>query len=285
VQFSTYEKGTVENAIGHTQSTALKGRRFESIAEQNEFLEHWETKWAAPRIHGSARRQVEAMFQEERAHLRPLPMLGMSYFTEEQRTVCDDSCIRVDHSSYAARPAAIGSVVLVRLFEHRLEVRDLQTQALLRTHARADRPGTVVLPDEERIFNPSRETRRILNQAKEIGPAAHQLCETLFAREGRVGQRKLWGIVGLTRRFPRRLIDTACERALHEGVYSYRHILALTERLMAQALKVLDAPLQAELPLTQDHPLIRPGDDYADLFTLGAQQSAQQPFINEESPL
>ena len=278
-------KGTVENAIGHTQSTALKGRRFESIAEQNEFLEHWETKWAAPRIHGSARRQVEAMFQEERAHLRPLPMLGMSYFTEEQRTVCDDSCIRVDHSSYAARPAAIGSVVLVRLFEHRLEVRDLQTQALLRTHARADRPGTVVLPDEERIFNPSRETRRILNQAKEIGPAAHQLCETLFAREGRVGQRKLWGIVGLTRRFPRRLIDTACERALHEGVYSYRHILGLTERLMTEALKALDTPLQAELPLTQDHPLIRPGDDYADLFTLGAQQSAQQPFINEESPL
>jgi transposase len=279
-------KGTVENAIGHTQSTALKGRRFESIAEQNEFLEHWETKWAAPRIHGSARRQVEAMFQEERPHFLPLPMLGMSYFTEEQRTVCDDSCVRVDHSSYAARPAAIGSVVLVRLFEHRLELRDLQTQALLRTHARVDRPGTVVLPDEERIFNPSRETRRILNQAKEIGPAAHQLCETLFATEGRVGQRKLWGIVGLARRYPRRLIDAACERAMHEGVYSYRHILALTERLMAEALKVLDAPLQAELPLTQDHPLIRQGGDYADLFTLGAQQqSAQQPFINEESPL
>ena len=128
-------------------------------------------------------------------------------------------------------------MVLVRLFEHRLEVRDLQTQALLRTHARVDRPGTVVLPDEERIFNPSRETRRILSQAKEIGPAAHQLCETLFAREGRVGQRKLWGIVGLTRRFPRRLIDTACERAMHEGVYSYKRILALTERLMTEALK------------------------------------------------
>ena len=278
-------KGTVENAIGHTQSTALKGRRFESIAAQNEYLEHWETKWAAPRIHGSERRQVEAMFQEERPHLLPLPLLGMSYFTEEQRTVCDDSCIRVDHSSYAARPAGIGSVVLVRLFEHRLEVRDLQTQALLRTHARADRPGTVVLPDAERIFNPSRETRRILNQAKEIGPAAHQLCETLFATEGRVGQRKLWGIVGLARRFPRRLIDTACARAMHAGVHSYRHILALTERLMAEALSVLDAPLQTELPLTQDHPLIRQGDDYADLFTLGAQQSAEQPFIKEESQL
>ncbi|MEO6624247.1 MAG: IS21 family transposase [Burkholderiaceae bacterium] len=279
-------KGTVENAIGHTQATALKGRRFESIAEQNEFLEHWETKWAAARIHGSARRQVEAMFQEERPHLLPLPLIGMQYFTEETRTVYDDTCIRVDHSSYAARPAPIGSQVLVRLFEHRLEIRDLQTKALLRIHEKVERPGSVVLPAEERLFNPSRETRRILNQAREIGPAAHQLCETLFAREGRVGQRKLWGIVGLARRNPCRLVNTACERAMHEGVISYRHIKALTEHLVNEALMALDTPPQAELPLTQSHALIRQGDDYAELFTLGAQQSAQlpqHPFINEES--
>ncbi len=94
-------KGTVENAIGHTQATALKGRRFESIEAQNEHLEHWEKKWAAPRIHGSARRQVEAMFQEERAHLLALPLLGMQYFTEEQRTVYDDTCTCHARSSSA----------------------------------------------------------------------------------------------------------------------------------------------------------------------------------------
>jgi len=277
-------KGTVENAIGHTQATALKGRRFDSIEAQNEHLEHWEKKWAAPRIHGSVRRQVEAMFQEERPHLLALPLLGMQYFTEQQRTVYDDTCIRVDHSSYAARPAPIGSLVLVRLFEHRLEIRDLKTQALLRTHERVDRPGTVVLPDEERLFNPSRETKRILGQAKAIGPATHKLCETLFAREGRVGQRKLWGIVGLARRYPRRLVDTACERAMHEGVYSYRHVKALTEQLLADALRALDAPIQIELPLTQSHPLIRESNDYADLFTLGARQSAELPVDQPKDP-
>jgi transposase len=75
-------KGTVEHAIGHTQSTALKGRRFETIEEQNTFLEHWECKWAAQRIHGSTKRQVEAMFQEERPHLNALPLEGFQYFTE-----------------------------------------------------------------------------------------------------------------------------------------------------------------------------------------------------------
>ena len=47
-------KGSVENAIGHTQATALKGRRFESLEEQNDFLEHWESKWA-PRASTAAR--------------------------------------------------------------------------------------------------------------------------------------------------------------------------------------------------------------------------------------
>ena len=210
-------KGSVEHAIGHTQATALKGRRFESIEEQNSFLEHWETKWAASRIHGSERRQVQAMFEEEKPHLQPLPLLGMQYFSEAQRTVCDDSCVRVDHSSYAARPAPIGSRVLVRVFEHRIEIRDLNTQALLRTHARAERPGTVVLPDDERVFNPSRETRRILAPGQAIGADAARLCELLFAIEGRVGQRKLWGIVSLAERYPRRLVNSACARALDRG--------------------------------------------------------------------
>ena len=263
-------KGTVESAIGHTQATALKGRRFQTIEEQNDFLEHWEVKWAASRIHGRERRQVQAMFEEERPHLQSLPLLGMQYFTQGERTVCDDSCVRVAHSSYAARPAPIGSKVLVRVFEHRIEIRDRQTDQLLRTHAKAERPGSVVLPQEERVFNPSRETRFILKQASDIGPQANRLCQMLFAIEGRVGQRKLWGIVGLVKHYPRRLVDAACERAMEDGVHSYRHVKAITERLVADALVALDAaPPPCAAPsteLAQRHALIRDANEYGDLF-------------------
>ena len=274
-------KGTVENAIGHTQATALKGRRFESIEEQNDFLEHWEVKWAASRIHGNERRQVQAMFEEERSHLQPLPLLGMQYFTESERTVYDDSCVRVEHCSYAARPAPIGSKVLVRVFTHRIEIRDLKSQALLRTHAKAERPGTVVLPMDERIFNPSRQTRFILSQARAIGPQADRLCQMLFAIEGRVGQKKLWGIVGLAKHYPRRLVDSACARAIAEGVHSYKHVKAITERLVADALAAIDTSPQQELPLTQSHALIRSSDEYGDLF---AHCVAQQPHTPTDFP-
>ena len=273
-------KGTVENAIGHTQATALKGRRFETIEEQNTFLEHWETKWAASRIHGSERRQVKAMFEEERPHLQPLPVTGMQFFTEEQRTVYDDSCVRIDHSSYAARPAPIGSIVLIRLYAHKIEIRDRRSQQLLRVHARADRPGTVVLPMAERIFNPSRETRFILNQARAIGAQAHRLCEMLFAIEGRVGQRKLWGIVNLAKRYPNHFIDAACTQAMEDGVHSYRHVKAITERLVANALAALEStPNQPTL--TQQHALIRSAQEYGDLF---AHAAAQDNAIQGQQP-
>jgi hypothetical protein len=269
-------KGTVEHAIGHTQATALKGKRFESIEAQNEFLEHWEMNWAAKRIHGTERQQVQAMFEAERAHLKPLPLLGMQYFTQGVRTVCDDSCVRVDHSSYAARPAAIGSKVLVRIFERRIEIRDLQG-ALLRTHAKAERPGTVVLPMDERVFNPSRETRKILRQAGQIGEHASRLCELMFAAEGRVGQKKLWGIVGLTKRYPAACIDSACAQALEQGLYSYNHVKALSERLFASAMAAMDEAANdghtggdGHDRLAQQHDLIRQADEYADLFTHAA---------------
>ena len=95
-------KGTVENAIGHTQATALKGKRFASIEAQNAYLMHWEEKWAARRIHGRAKRQVEEMFQQERPHLNGLPLEGFRYFEEGIRTVQDDTTIQVDSASAPA---------------------------------------------------------------------------------------------------------------------------------------------------------------------------------------
>ena len=66
--------------------------------------------------------------------------------------------------------------MLVRLFEHHLEIRNLQTLALLRTHPLAVRPASVILPNDERPFNLSRETHRIMARAKAIGPSAEQFA-------------------------------------------------------------------------------------------------------------
>jgi len=76
--------------------------------------------------------------------------------------VQDDGCVQVDESWYAARPARIGTDVLVRVYEKELEIRDIHTLALIRRHNLTLKKGDVVLPDRERIFNPSRQTREIV---------------------------------------------------------------------------------------------------------------------------
>jgi transposase len=270
-------KGTVENAIQHTQDTALRGRRFESIEEQNTFLMHWEENWASRRIHGSTKRQVQAMFEEEKPHLRALPVQPFRYFTESIRSVWDDTTVRVDNSSYAARPAPIGSTVLVRLYEHSLEIRDHKTQALLRTHPRALHPGSVLLPESERPFNPTRQTAFLLSQAQAIGPRTQALCQRLFDTEGRVGQRSMWGIVGLAKKYPARILEQACTIALAGNVRSSKQVRLIADRVFEQALARLDHAPQAEFALTQSHPLIRPAAEYTEFFNLSARHRADPP--------
>jgi hypothetical protein len=257
-------KGTVENAIQHTQSTALKGKRFESIEKQNEFLMHWEENWAAKRIHGRAKRQVEEMFQEEKKNLKLLPKDTFQFFTEGVRTVQDDGAVVVDHASYAARPALIGDIVTVRTYEHEIVLLDQSTLSVLRRHPRSYKKGDVLIPEEERIYNPSRQTASILREANGIGPATGALCEILFENEGRIGHKRMRGIVALSKHHPSYRIEGQCKRALENGVTSYQSIKKMVED--AGKEEVAKTSPNKEPVLTQEHALIRDSQEYFDFF-------------------
>ncbi|MCG2777342.1 MAG: IS21 family transposase [Desulfobacterales bacterium] len=251
-------KGTVENAIQHTQDTALKGRKFESIEEQNEWLMHWEECWAARRIHGRTKRQVEQMFQEERPHLRQLPLTPVRYFKQEIRTVWDDACINVGNAYYAARPAPLYSEVVVRIYDFEIEILDPKTMEVIRRHSRSYRPGKESIEEEDRIFNPSRKTHYLLEQAEAIGPKTRELCELLFCEQGRPGQRRMQGIVALARRHPKALIEGASTLAVERGLRSCRAVRQLVERLAGK-----DKEKEYPDSLTQVHKLIRSPSEYA----------------------
>jgi transposase len=72
-------KGKVESGVGHAQKTPLKGLRFESFQEAQSYL-NWELRWADTRIHGTTKRQVAAMFAEEKPLLLPLPIEPFRYY-------------------------------------------------------------------------------------------------------------------------------------------------------------------------------------------------------------
>jgi hypothetical protein len=72
-------KGKVESGVGHAQRTPLKGLRFEGLQEAQAYLDRWEERWGDTRIHGTTKRQVAAMFAEEKPALLPLPLEPFRY--------------------------------------------------------------------------------------------------------------------------------------------------------------------------------------------------------------
>jgi transposase len=250
-------KGTVESAIQHTQSTALKGRKYDSIEEQNTWLAHWEERWAAPRIHGRKKRQVLAMYLEEKPLLRPLPLEGFRYFHQVSRTVDDAGCVQVDSRYYPALPARLYSEVKVRVYPNEIEILGIDG-AVLRRHERSEKPGYAAVKPADRIFNPSRETGRLLTRVAKIGPHAARLGEVLFATLGRAGQKALYGLSNLPRTYQLEDIDAACQAALVAHRCSYRVVKAALER---QAAIAVMTPAR-----TQVAPEIRPIGDYQTFF-------------------
>lgn len=245
-------KGTVENAVQHTQGTALKGRKFESIEAQNAWLSHWEERWAAPRIHGRKKRQVLEMFREEQPHLRSLPPTGFRYFKPGVRTVDDWSQVQVDGSFYAANPAPPRSEVHVRAYATEIEILD-EMGRVLRRHARSERRGDIVLEEEDRIFNPSRQTWRLIEKARKIGPKTDELARKVFLPLGRPGHKALYGLTNLVRTYSREEIEAVCGQFLEAGCASYKGIKKALERQAAAP----PAPV-----LAQDGPAIRAIAEY-----------------------
>jgi transposase len=223
-------KGSVESAIKHTQQTPLKGKRFDSLEAQNAYLAEWEERWAAPRIHGRKKRQVLDLYREELPHLRPLPAERFRIFKQEVRTVDDAGLIQVGGSYYAALPAAPHSVVTVRIYDTELELLDL-TGAPYRRHRKAAQKGSFTLEDGDRLFNPSRETARLLRKTELIGPRTARFAQELFARHGRPGQRALYGLANLARTYPRADIEAVCDRLLAADCFSYAAVKRALERL------------------------------------------------------
>jgi transposase len=253
-------KGTVESAIQHTQATALKGRRFDSIEDQNTWLAQWEERWAATRIHGRKKRQVLEMYREEVPYLRALPLERFQYFRQGTRTVDDAGLVQINAAYYAALPAAPYSTVTVRVFERSVEILDLHSGALLRRHEISAQRGTFTMAPSDRLFNPSRATDRVLAKAERIGPHTAVLARELFARLGRPGQRAVYGLANLARHHSCADIDAVCARLAGARIFSYAAVKRALERAAATAAAARAAAPAHALAQSGDH--IRPLTEY-----------------------
>lgn len=245
------EKGKVEKAGDYLKSNALKGRRFDSLAELNDFLKRWNRNIASLRIHGTTKRQVLSHFLEaEKGALGPLPTTPFEHFNYGKRTVHLDGHIRVGNAFYSVPHRLLGEEVEVRFTDRILKV--YHSGELCAVHAIAH-AGTFVTSDEHRpAEKPAKAEgyeRRLLARAERVGEGAYAWAKGAIAARGPRSYRLLQGMLALTRKHPRETVDWACRVAHGNSCYHYQSLKRLVERA---------AGMKVDPRLIQESELIRP---------------------------
>ena len=259
--YSPQHKGKVERGVGYAKNNALKGRQFVSLNEQNAHLIHWEEQVADKRVHGTTRRQVAAVFEEERKALGPLPASVYESYQEGRRRVQRDSFVEVVKAYYEAPPEFIGRQVwvrwdgrMVRLLNDRMEQ--------VACHTRLE-PGKFSRCLGVRGLHGSikQSADYWLSRAAALGEAAGRWAHRALEQRGAEAIRSIMGLCHLTDKRRAADIDAACAKAMDAaaGLPAYRAI-----KLMLESES--DAPGQIQMELREIDPIIRPLSAYADFI-------------------
>jgi transposase len=253
-------KGKVEAGVGHAQKTPLKGMRFESLEEAQAYLDRWEERWADTRIHGTTKRQVAAMFSEEKPFLLPLPVEPFRYYQYGERVVHLDGCVEVEAAYYGLPPGWIGRSVKVQWDALHVRILHPGTNQLLREHIRQKRGGYRIKNEDYPKKMPF-STAQLLHRAGRAGTQIGVLCVAIYQRQGEAGIRRMLGILSLAKKYGTAAVEDACAAALEIGVPEYRFVRRYLER-------------GPQLTLRQVDPLIRELTEYRDFINL---KTKEQP--------
>jgi len=248
------ENGKQERSGGYVKDNALKGRRFDTLAEHNEHLRRWNRTIARLRIHGTTRRQVFAHYlATDKPALSPIPSDAFDFFESGTRSVHPDGHVEVRGAFYPVPPHLLGRPVRVRWDRRLVRVYNGECQVAVHTRVPAGqyapRPG-----------GPSPETSsqkvwlaRLLGRCEQVGAELRQWAEQAHAERGVRAMRLIQGALALTRTHPRERVLRAARLALEHRQFRLKALRRLAEH----------APGPAQRSLLDEHPSIRPMTHYS----------------------
>ena len=189
--YTPRHKGKVEGGVKYAQNNCLKGRSFDSLDAQNQFLWNWEVQVADNRIHGTTKQQVAARFGVEgQSSLKTLPGDCFSNFHESRRSVHRDGYVEVDKAYYSAPPEYVGRRLwvrwdsrMVRIFNDRLE----QLALHAKTEPGRFRTAANHIP-REKVSAVELGADAMLRQLALLGPQTKQWAEATLQIRGVAGR-------------------------------------------------------------------------------------------------
>jgi len=248
-------KGKVERTIQYVQDV-LKGRRFESLDEQNEFLSRWEEGTARWRIHGRTKKQVQVLFEkEDKPAMRPLPAEVFETFEFGFYRVGRDGFVEVRRAYYAV-PGFLGRQVEVRWTAKVVRIYD-PSGKLLVSHLRKPEGSISSLtggPPGLQPYDRIAYEKFLLEKIGRLGNDPLAWSREARRVRGPIAIRLWHGLLQMADRHGTDRIRAACRHALNVRVFRY-HILK----------EFCEGSPQPVLPaFSNQDAVIRPLSDYTD---------------------
>jgi len=265
--YTPRHKGKIESGIKYVQSNALKGKKFSSLAEQNEYLLGWERNVADTRIHGTTCKQVGKLFADsERDVLKALPSLRFPMFEEGLRSVHRDGHVEVARSYYSVPPEYLGRRVWVRWDGRLVRIFD-KSMKQIAVHGQVE-PGKFRTNDlhihAKKFSKVELGADRMLMRIGWIGKHAGRWAKALIEHRGIEGIRVLVGLESLAKNYSDKQIDRACELALSHEVFRLKPIRELLKREKGKK--------QESFEFMKEHEIIRDMQTYGEVVRRGIQE-------------
>ena len=257
--YTPRHKGKIENGIGYVKNNALKGRTFESLADLNRHLLDWEDKVADTRIHGTIRKQVKKLFEEEEKQaLTPLPRERFPFFHEARRKVHRDGHIELKRAYYSVPVEYMSREVWVRWDSRLVRIFNLRMEQIA-VHVKVE-PGRFATDTAhiagEKTSKVEKGAAYNLQRVSHIGPNTARWAEEMLKSKGTPGVRVLIGLLSLANKHSSSRIEKACEIALSYEAFNLRSVRELVKR---------SEPVQQSFEFVEEHEIIRSLSDYEEI--------------------
>jgi transposase len=225
-------KGKVENPFRYVEGNFLREHRragFASLADLNEKARLWLRHTAWQRDHGTTHQAPADRLDEERPHLKPLPVRPFEAAEVEERIVGDDFCVAWLSNRYSVSPTLVGHSVKVRVLDGRLEVK--VGDDVVAAHAlRETQHQRYILPEHEAEFRERSQSRHVLReQFHRLGPAAKDFEDGLIAEHRGAAGYHISRILGLAERVGGPRVAEALRHAVRFGAFDYNAVARIVE--------------------------------------------------------
>lgn len=252
-------KGKVESGVKYIQNNALKGKRFETLEEQNTYLRKWHKTWALTRIHGTTKRQVLKMFEQEKPSLQPLAATSFNFFKIGQRKVnAADSHIEISGAYYPIPPEYMGHAVTVHFNSKWIKVYNTKNELIqhLSTITKGRfHPDNSCLP-EHKTRTQDQYLSYLFDRCKQIGPSVLDWAKSAEEHRKQRAYRAIQGVVALSKKYPENHINQACYQCINDLIFTYHIVKQRVEQIQ------LNKKIQIEIQFSQENEIIRPPDEY-----------------------